>query len=129
MYPDIFDIRREQHRITGELPPMGYLLPDVALAREFLYQAHHFCRNHGRHHWIQASELKREAEKFLGRRLSVQGFALALLFGFKINPSPYQLDPTRLDSVAVEFPPIGRFGECNKWTQLRQELENELGVK
>lgn len=134
MYPDIEDVRQTMHRLTGVPRPNAEdIWPTVVLVREFVSYASRWCRNHGRHRYILASELLQQAEKSTGKLITPYEFCLtfwlALPHGCCQTRIPYSIpiDVAAFDTLKIKFPPIDRLEEFRElWDEVYAQTEREI---
>jgi len=134
MFPDTQDVKNATKKLTGcvSRPTPENIWESVAIVREFIAQARDACWGHGRHRFILASDLKKEAESFLQRPVSAYEFCAALLLA---APAPTTLphgliDVAKFEGLKVKFPPLGRIGEYREgWARVQAEIEHEIACE
>src|SRR5437667_12846375 len=74
VYPDREDVKRVCKLCGVPQPSAEVVWPGTVLLLAFLQFAHKWCRNHGRHSLTPASDLKQQAEDFIGKSVTDHEF-------------------------------------------------------
>src|SRR6266704_1469184 len=127
MYPDLIDVERTMPRLSGvPRPELETTWESVVLARSFIEECRVRCRNHGRHRFTLAKDLKVQAEQFIGKPISDYAFMIALLM-HRVTTRPLAIDPKQFEKLEVKFPPTERFEEAREaWNKHQLGLEQEI---
>ena len=114
MYPDLRDVERLMPKLSSvPRPELETTWESVVLARSFIENCYGRCRNHGRHRFTLAKDLKAQAEQFIGKPISDYAFMIALLMN-RVTTRPLAIDPKQFEKLEVKFPPTERFEEARK---------------
>jgi hypothetical protein len=131
MFPDIDDVSKVMCKLSGVTRPSPEAVwPQAVLLRGFLEFSYRWCRNHGRHGFTLATELKPQAEDFIGKSVTDYEFCLGLfLNGPMLTRLPFAtpFDVTTFKLLEIRFPPTHRLEEGRaRWKEIQLVLEREI---
>ena len=130
MYPDQDDVTRVMCKLSGPRPSPEAAWPQAVLLRGFLEFSYHWCRNHGRHGFTLATDVKQQAEDFIGQPATDYEFCLGLFLNVPSltrRPFTVPFDVKRFSALQIKFPPLHRLEEGReRWKEIQLELEKEV---
>jgi len=125
-WPDMEDVIRNLKNFPAPKPAAEEIYADVCLTRSFLDGACHYCSNHGRHTFTPVSDVKTQAESFIGRTIN----DVALKIAMRMQALQTKSSGSDKSVLLVKVPPLYRYEEMrDRWNPHQADEQKEIDAE